>query len=167
VRSRAAAIAVAITFLGAVVVLVLPEGDGRVWWFRGFVVAVGLLAMRALVTWIDAQPRVPSTPPFRRRQWWRRSAGHESGRPAARLLELATFSAGDAHRGLRPTLQEVADERLRAHHGIGLDHPRSSELLSPAAWELLRPDRPRPHDLRAPGLEPAAIDALLDELEQL
>jgi hypothetical protein len=166
-RSRAAALAAVATLAGAIVVLFFPEGDDRVWWFRGYVVLVGVLATRALVTWVDAQPRPPSPPPFRRRRRWPRRAVAEVTRPTARLIHLATFSAGDAHRGLRPALQEVADERLRAHHGIGLDGPAAATRLAPATWELLRPDRPRPHDLRAPGLTLDAIDRIIDDLEQL
>lgn len=166
-RSRAAVLAALATLVGAVVVLFFPEGDDRVWWFRGYAVLVGVLATRVLVTWVDAQPRPQSPPPFRRRRRWSRRAIAEPNRPTARLVHLATFSAGDAHRGLRPALQEVADERLRAHHGIGLDDPGAERWLTPTTWELVRPDRPRPHDLRAPGLTLDAIDRIIDDLEQL
>lgn len=166
-RSRAAALATVATLAGAVVVLFFPEGDARVWWFRGYVVLVGVLATRALVLWLEAQPRSPAPPPFRRTRRWRRRAVPGPVRPTTRLVHLATFSAGDAHRGLRPALQEVADERLQAHHGLRLDDPAAVSRLAPVTWDLLRPDRPRPHDLRAPGLTLEVIDAIIDDLEHL
>jgi hypothetical protein len=68
---------------------------------------------------------------------------------------------------LRPLLQEIADERLRARHGIALTDAGAADRLAPATWELVRPDRPTPHDLRAEGLTLATIDAALDDLEAL
>jgi hypothetical protein len=70
------------------------------------------------------------------------------------------------HRGLRPMLQEVADERLRAR-GRSLDDPRVADLFDPLTWDLVRPDRPTPHDLRAAGLAPAEIERVLTDLERL
>src|SRR4051812_7830804 len=166
-RSRAAAVAVLTTLAGALVVLLLTKGDDRVWWFRGYVLFVGVLAVRALVVWNDSQPHAVPPPPFRRTRRWRRRAVVAPTPPTARLVHLATFSAGDAHRGLRPVLQEIAEERLQAHHAIGLTHPTASERFTPTTWELVRPDRPTPHDLRAPGMSLVAIDAVLDDLEHL
>ena len=165
---RRSAIAVVVTLAGALMILLLPQGSDRAWWFRGYVAAVGVLSVRSLVAWVDAQPRMEAPAPFRRpRRAWRRRRTVVSARPTGRIVQLASFSAGDAHRGLRPVLQEIADERLRAHHGVSLDDPAASAFVAPATWELLRPDRPPPHDLRAPGLALDAIDALLADLERL
>ena len=41
------------------------------------------------------------------------------------------------------------------------------QLLAPDTWEVVRPDRPRPDDAFAPGLAPARLDAVLDDLEAL
>jgi hypothetical protein len=153
--------------------LVVHEGDERVWWYRGVVVVMTVLALRALVRWLDSVPApIPASPFRRRRIDWRRvlrrraaPVGTKHG--SERALHLARLSAGDAHRGLRPLLREVADARLRARHGIALDDPGASALLAPATWDFVRGDRPVPHDLRARGLAPEDIDALLTDLEKL
>ena len=154
---------------GALVVLSSPDETRRVWGFRAYVVVIGVLAIRALVRWVATVPPVVRPEPFRRRRrrWLRRRAPVTTRRGSERIIHLAEFSAGDAHRGLRPLLQEIADERLRAGHGIALDHPAAAARLAPATWELVRPDRPSPHDLRAPGLDPAVIDSILADLEAL
>jgi len=154
----------------SVTVLTVSGGDTRLWAFRATVVVVGVLAARAVLQWLATFPLAPE--PFRRpsRSWrppWRRKRGIRATAPAVRVLHLATFSAGDAHRGLRPLLQDVADERLRARHGIALTDPRAEALLRPPTWELVRPDRPVPHDLRAPGLSTEQIDTVLADLEAL
>lgn len=159
----------AVSLAVALAVLASPDDTRRVWGFRGYVVLVGILAIRALVRWLDGLPPVVRPQPFRarRRSWWPRRTPPASRRGSDRVLHLAAFSAGDAHRGLRPLLQEIADERLRSRHGIALDDPRAASHLTPATWDLVRPDRPTPHDLRAPGLDPRAIDSILTDLEAL
>ena len=163
------ALVVAGSVLGALAVLSSTDEGRRVWGFRGYVLLVGVLAIRALVRWLDALPQIVRPEPFRRqrRRWRRHRAPATTRWGSDRVLHLATFSAGDAHRGLRPLLQEIADERLRSRHGISLDDPTASTRLAPATWELVRPDRPIPHDLRASGLDPATIDLLLTDLEAL
>lgn len=167
-RRAVAGIAVGASLGGALLVLSLADGGDRVWWFRGYVVIVGVLALRALVRWLATLPRTRPPEPFRRhRRHWRHRQPPPTRRGSDRVLHLATYSAGDAHRGLRPILQEIADERLRARHGIALTDGDAADRLAPATWELVRPDRPTPHALRAPGLTPDAIDALLADLEAL
>jgi hypothetical protein len=80
----------------------------------------------------------------------------------------ATTDAGDLHLRLRPILREIAADGLR-HRGVDLDaEPQAAQtLLAPETWELVRPDRPRPPDAFAPGLRPAQLDAVLDDLEGL
>jgi hypothetical protein len=154
--------------LATTAAVTLYEGDARTWAFRIVVAAVGLVAVRALARWHQAHPPAPDPLRRPRRTWLpRRRTLASTRRGSERVLHLATVGAGDAHRGLRPLLQEIADERLRAHHGVSLEEPRAASLLAPATWELLRPDRPAPHDVRAPGLSPAAIDHLLTDLEIL
>lgn len=161
--------AVCLALGGALLVLVVPDGDARVWWFRGFAALLGLVAARALMQWLESQPRALPAEPFRRPRpsFARRRAIALPATPTERVLHLAEFSAGDAHRGLRPLLQEIADERLRAGHGIMLTDPGAESRFTPATWELVRPDRPSPHDLRSSGLSPAAIDAAIADLETL
>jgi hypothetical protein len=154
---------------GALLVLSSPDDTRRVWGFRAYVAIIGILAVRALVRWIATVPPTVRPEPFRphRRRWLRRRPPATTRRGSDRVLHLATFSAGDAHRTLRPLLQEIADERLRADHGLTIDDPAAASRLAPATWELVRPDRPPPHDLRAPGLDPATIDSILTDLEAL
>jgi hypothetical protein len=161
-------VVVAGSLVGALAVLTFVDDAQRVWWFRGYVAVIGMLAARAVLRWLDALPRIVRPEPFRRKRLrWRRRPVPPSRRGSERVLHLASFAAGDAHRGLRPILQEIADERLRARYGITLDDPTAQDRLAPATWELVRPDRPVPHDLRAPGVDPDTIDALLTDLEAL
>lgn len=159
----------ALALVGTLILLTSVDDTNRAWWFRGLVAVVGVLVARSYVTWLAALPPVARPEPFRphRPSWRRRRTPPSSRRGSDRALHLASFSAGDAHRGLRPLLREIADERMRAHHGVTLDDPAAEALLAPATWELVRPDRPTPHDLRAPGIAPAAIDVLLADLEAL
>ena len=47
------------------------------------------------------------------------------------------------------------------------DVAEARRLLGPAAWELVRPDRPRPRNRDAPGIAPRELDEILDSLEAL
>jgi hypothetical protein len=85
----------------------------------------------------------------------------------ARAVQLGLDDASGAHVDLRPLLRGIAAQRLRARR-IDLDRdPRAAELLGPEAWELLRPDRPRPADPFAPGFDEAALVRVLDAIEAL
>jgi len=87
---------------------------------------------------------------------------------AETLVVIALSNAGDVHWRLRPVLRDVAAEGV---HGRGVDldgDPAAARaLLGEEAWELVRADRPRPHDTFAPGLSPAALDRVLAVLEDL
>ena len=84
------------------------------------------------------------------------------------IVGWATASAMDVHTRLRPVLAEAATTRL-ARHGLRLDGDPAEvrRLLGPAAWDLLRPDRPVPADVAAPGLSARELGAVLDALEAL
>lgn len=151
--------------LASLPVLLLLEGEVRGHAFRGYALVVGLLALRSVSKWVDAASPPPPPVPFRGRQPRPDPARPPADR-AEQLVRLAEHSAGDAHRGLRPALQVVADERLRARHGTTLAAGGEARL-APATWELLRPDRPRPTDGRAPGIPPERLDAVLADLEAL
>ena len=94
--------------------------------------------------------------------------------PAASLAEAervtwgAIANAGDAHWRLRPVLRDVATPALHAR-GIDLDGDPVAvrALIGNEAWELVRPDRPRPDDPFAPGMPPAALARILRSLEDL
>jgi len=85
-----------------------------------------------------------------------------------REVGLSTETAFDAHYRLRPTLRAVAAARLRLR-GIDLDAPGgpAASLLGPDAWELVRPERPRPRDHDAPGLPLDRIEELVGSVERL
>jgi hypothetical protein len=85
-----------------------------------------------------------------------------------RIVERSGESGVAAHTLLRPVLSEIAEARL-ARRGVQLnrDHDEARQLLGHEAWELVRPDRPQPHDARAPGVAPRELEAVLDSLEAL
>jgi hypothetical protein len=84
-------------------------------------------------------------------------------------LRLSRVGAFHLHVRLRPLLRDVAAHRLWSHYGIDLDDEpaRASELVGPAAWELVRPDRPTPVDRLGPGLALTELDEVVAELERL
>jgi hypothetical protein len=81
---------------------------------------------------------------------------------------LVAHSAADVHVRLRPLLREIA-EPLAWRHGVRLDHDpeRARELLGSDLWEIVRPERPRPEDPRAPGLASERLEQIIARLEEL
>ena len=100
----------------------------------------------------------------------------ETGRPAVRIAErdklarevqLGTQTAFDLHYRLRPTLVEIARNRL-AGRGISLDNERRAKaVLGDEAWELLRPDREPPRNRNAPGIGQDELGRLVGALERI
>lgn len=84
------------------------------------------------------------------------------------ILEWSGESDLDAHTRLRPVLVEVAEVRL-AGRGLRLDRDvaEARRILGPKAWDLVRPDRPRPEDRDVPGIAPRDLAEILDALEAL
>lgn len=123
-------------------------------------IVVGALVLAALV------PRVPSR---RRAKGPRRSAP----RPATlerieRVVDAGRQTAGDVHVRVRPLLREIAAPLLR-REGVRLDSEpqRARALLGEELWEVVRDDRPRPQERRAPGLALADLERLVQRLERL
>ena len=85
-----------------------------------------------------------------------------------RIVEWSGMSGMSAHTRLRPVLVEIAETRL-LRRGLRLerDVEESRRLLGPAAWELVRPDRPTPRGRDAPGIPPRRLEEILDVLEAL
>ena len=84
-----------------------------------------------------------------------------------RELELGLQTAFDFHFRLRPTLVEIARNRL-AGRGVSLDDERrASAVLGAEAWELLRPDRPPPRERNAPSLSTDDLRGLVAALERI
>jgi hypothetical protein len=86
-----------------------------------------------------------------------------------RVLSMATSAAFDVHFRLRPMLREVAEQRLADRRGLALDAggTRVEEELGPELWALVRPDREAPRRRFGAGLEPEAVQRMLERLESL
>lgn len=84
-------------------------------------------------------------------------------------IALAVTSAFDVHFRLRPTVRDVAAQRLWAKHAVDIetDRDRAQALLGAGVWELARPDRPPPSDPFAPGLGVRGVELVVAELEQV
>jgi hypothetical protein len=85
-----------------------------------------------------------------------------------RTIEWSGESGLSAHTRLRPMLVEIAEARL-GRRGIRLDREvdEARRLLGPAAWDLVRPDRPAPQRRDTPGVPPGQLEEILDALEAL
>jgi hypothetical protein len=86
-----------------------------------------------------------------------------------RELVAGLETAGGLHQRLVPLLREAATARLAGTRRIDLVHQPDAAraALGDETWELVRPDRPAPHDRTASGLPVARLRTLLDTLEQL
>jgi hypothetical protein len=85
----------------------------------------------------------------------------------AREVQLGRQTSFDLHYRLRPTLVEIAHNRL-AGRGISLgNEPRARGVLGDEAWELLRPDREPPRDRNAPGIRTDDLGRLVGVLERI
>jgi hypothetical protein len=167
---------VVVAFGGALVPLLLLDGDRRAFGFRAYGLLLGLLALRAILGFsVDAgvapvdspfhEPR--RLPPAVRRRLRRGRDAAARHTPTDHLAAGAVHQASAFHYRLRPVLRDVADERLQARHGIGIDDPRARELLGPVAHDHLRADRPEPADRRAPGVDAETLHAILTTVESL
>lgn len=121
-----------------------------------------------------AHRRAPARALFgRRRPSASRRLGEEGTVPELERLERlvlgATLVAGEAYHRLRPALRRIAAEELSSRRGIDLDGRTEAAraVLGEVPWALLRPDLPPPVDRRGPGLDPAALRAVVDALEAL
>jgi hypothetical protein len=83
------------------------------------------------------------------------------------LVAMGAESEFDLYFRLRPRLRRIAEAKLRGH-GIDLEAApeAAAAALGPAAWDVLRPDRPRP-DPTARARSLPAITAVADALERL
>jgi hypothetical protein len=86
-----------------------------------------------------------------------------------REITLGNASAGQLHRRLLPMLREAAAARLSAGHNIELQRrpDAARALLGDDTWELLRPDRPEPHDRNGPGIPMSQLRDVISRLERL
>jgi hypothetical protein len=97
-----------------------------------------------------------------------RPAKVDSLERAENVVLIAIAGAGDTHFRLRPMLREVAAAAL---HGRGVDLDTDPEaaraVLGEETWELVRPDRPRPAEAFAPGIDRAALERVFARLEEV
>jgi hypothetical protein len=154
------------TFVAAVALVVAPERRDLV--LDLYVLALGGIAVARLVTLLR-----------RRRQPGERSEFDDAlHRPAQRLVRIAERdklarevqlgmqTAFDLHYRLRPTLVEIAENRL-AGRGVRLESGRAEQLLGGEAWDLLRPARPAPRDRNAPGIDADELGRVVRALERI
>jgi hypothetical protein len=146
-----------------VVALVVSRGRDRPFDF----VLVGAGALAVAFGWQSLQRSLPVAAPLGEK---RPAAELEPPPSLGRVENAVAFGcsrAVDAHMLLRPILRDAAAQRLSAR-GVDLDRdPRAAALLGPWAWALLRPDLREPEDWHAPGLDPAALEKVVEALEHL
>jgi hypothetical protein len=135
-----------------------------------YLVAIGGVLLLALVrtTRVQAPAGGPSSFDHALENMRRRPP--DSGElTLVRDLDLSILSAFHLHIRLRPLLREITAHRLRAHYGVDLDAEpaRAGELVGPAAWEVVRPDRPPPDDRLSAGPPLSYFREVAAELERL
>jgi hypothetical protein len=140
---------------------------------QGVLLAVGAIALLALVPRASAPRRKPRRARPPRGPLWRRGRRVSRSAPdlaaVDRLLNLSVSSAEDAHVRLRPLVAGLAGQRLADHTGVRLDGDPDvvATAVGPDVWELVRPDRPPPADRRARGIPPAQLRRVVESLERI
>jgi hypothetical protein len=111
-------------------------------------------ARSSLAEALDREPPGPLRPPELER--------------LERELTLGASTAFDLHYRLRPTLRDIAGERL-ASQGLRLDGGGAAveQALGEELWELVRPDREPPSRRFASGISPAGARRVIERLEAL
>jgi hypothetical protein len=135
-----------------------------------YLLCIGAVVLLALVRVTRASAVAPRTSAFDAALAAMRRSPPESGElTLVRELELSTYNALHFHARLRPLLRNIAAHRLRARYGVELDAEaaRARELVGKEAWDVVRPDRPPPHDRMAAGPTLAELGVVVDELEVL
>lgn len=130
-------------------------------------VALGAIAATAAVR---AMPTAARSRKARRRRQPKPPAPTPSDlRTFERMLRLATASAGETHHRLAPALREIAARRLASGSRIDLyaDPQAARARVSPATWELIRPDRSPPANRHARGPGMPELEAAIAELERM
>lgn len=155
------------TVLAAVALVAAPERRDLI--LDLYVLALGGIAVIRLVG-LTRRRRMPGE----RSEF--EDALHATSRSPARIAErdklarevqLGMQTAFDLHYRLRPTLVEIAHNRL-AGRGISLENePRARGVLGDEAWELLRPDREPPRNRNAPGIGADELGRLVGVLEKI
>jgi hypothetical protein len=135
-----------------------------------YLVAIGAVLLLALVRATRVQAPAAGPSMFDRAlQNMRRPAPDSGELTLVRDLDLSILSALHLHIRLRPVLREIAAQRLRAQYGVDLDSEpgRARELIGPATWEVVRPERPPPDDRLSAGPPLSYFREVAAELERL
>jgi hypothetical protein len=148
-----------------VVLIVLPGQTSRA--LDVYVLFLGAVLLFALARMTAATERQPPTPPVRRKS-------ESDGRlPELRRIErevvLATGSEFDQHLRIKPLVRDVAEHRLWTRRGIDLvaNPEKAQRVLGSEVWELVKPGTPDPNSRYLRGLDLAALERALDEIESL
>ena len=152
---------------GLVVVLGVDRTD---YVLDAYVVFVGgLIALAAARIAHGAFPEPRGTVPAVVARSPRRYVHPESLAAMEDDVALAQADLFDLHFRLRPVVREIAAAGLAAQSGIELERTpeRAHERLSPATWELVRPERPRPERGGQTGIATKSLDEIVTELERI
>jgi hypothetical protein len=152
-----------------VILAMVTDGLGTIL-LEAYFLALGGVLLLALVRTIRVQAPARSASRFDSALAAMRRRASDSGEISLVTdLRLSRVSAFHLHVRLRPLLREVAAHRLWSHYGVDLDDEpaRARELVGPAAWELVRPDRAVPADRLGPGLALTELGEVVAELERL
>jgi hypothetical protein len=86
-----------------------------------------------------------------------------------REVTLGVGNAYDLHYRLRPRIRAIVQSRLADRRGIDLDRqPDAAEAaVTPAVWELVRPDLLPPRDRHGPGLGTPRLREVVDGLDRI
>jgi hypothetical protein len=86
-----------------------------------------------------------------------------------REVALGVGNAFDLFYRLRPRIRAVAATRLASRRGIDLDRQpeAAQQALTPALWDLVRPDRELPRDRYGPGLPREQLRAVMEGLDRI
>jgi len=157
---------IGISLGAAIAVLIALPGERELVVDIWFLVAGGLAvlaALRATVERLPAEQPSPIDEP---------APSRADERPTdlddlESLVASGAESEFDLYFRLRPRLRRMAAAKLRLH-AIDLESSpdEAATALGPAAWDVLRPDRPRP-DPTARARSLPAITAVAEALERL
>ncbi len=134
----------------------------------GEVASVALGAIAATVA-VRAMPAATRSGRARRRRHPAPPPAPSDLRTFERMLRLASASASEAHHRLAPAMREIAAGRLASGSRIDLyaDPQAAQARVSPATWELIRPDRSPPDDRHGRGPSMADLEAAIAGLEEM
>jgi hypothetical protein len=169
-RIRARAVKVGLAVSAAAGIAAFASSGGHAIVLDVYLLCMGGVLLLALVRTTAARAPVPRGSRLDAALAAMRRAPADSGEPAlARELELSMYNAFHLHARLRPVLREIAAHRLRSRYGVELDSEpgRARGLVGPAAWEVVRPDRPPPADRLGVGPQLHELRGVVDELEAI